>query len=96
MVEMAPFHNLPPALAHSLQKSHWVHMSIFPQSGTTRLERLIWLKYYNVQQRQIIFTLGSNAAKNTEFIKKASSKSCLELNSLQKIYWLCMSISSLR
>ncbi len=56
------------------QKNHWAHVSIFPRSGATRLERLIWLKYYNVQKRQIIFTLGLNAAKNTDFMKKAEVK----------------------
>ncbi len=60
-------------------------MSISPQGGARRLERLTWLKYYNVQKRQIIFTLGLNAVKNTDFMKKSSSKSCLELNSLQKV-----------
>ncbi len=69
---------------NSLQKSHWAHMSISLRNGARRLERLIWLKYYYVQKQQIIFTLRLNAAKNTNFIKKASSKSCLELNSLQK------------
>ncbi len=77
---------------YNLQKQ--VHMSISPQSKDRRLERLIWLKYYNLQKRQIIFTLGLNAAKNTDCMKKASSKSCLELNSLQKSHWLHMSISS--
>ncbi len=30
---------------------------------------------------KLIFTLGLNAAKNTDFMEKASSKSHLELNS---------------
>ncbi len=34
-----------------VQKSPRGHMSIFPQSGARRLERLIWLKYYFVLKR---------------------------------------------
>ncbi len=79
---------------NSLQKSHWAHMSIFPQSGARLPERLTRLKYYNVPKRQIIFTLGLNAAKNTDIMKEASSKSSLELNCLQKSHWLHMCISS--
>ncbi len=33
-------------------------MFISPRSGARRLERLIWLKYYNVQKRQIILVMG--------------------------------------
>ncbi len=32
-----------------------------------------------------LYSLWLNAAKNIDFMKKALSKSCLELNSLQKI-----------
>ncbi len=56
---------------NSLQKSQLARMYISPQSGDKGLERLIWLKYYNEQKRQIIFTLGLNAVKNTNFIKKS-------------------------
>ncbi len=56
---------------NSLQKSHWAHMSISPWRGDRQLERFIWLKYYNVQKRQIIITLVLNVAKNTDFMKKA-------------------------
>ncbi len=59
--------------------------------GARGLGRLIWLKY-NVQKWQIILTLGLNAAKNTDFMEKASSKSCLELNSSQRGQWrTCLS-----
>ncbi len=34
-------------------KSPWAHMSIFPRSGATGLERLIWLLYYMVLKLQI-------------------------------------------
>ncbi len=78
---------------NSLQKSHWAHMSVSPRNGARQLERLIWLKYYNVQ-KQIIFTLEPNAAKNTDFMKKTLSKRCLELNSQQKSHWLHKSIST--
>ncbi len=68
-------------------------MSISPRCGAGRLKRLIWLKYYNVQKRQITFTLGLNTVKNTAYMEKASSKSCIELNSLQKSQWAQMSTS---
>ncbi len=69
---------------NSLQESQWAHMSISHWSKATGLKNLIWLKYYNVQNWQITFTSGLNAAKNNAYVEKGSSKSCLELNSLQK------------
>ncbi len=45
-------------------------MSIFPRSGARVLKGLKWLKYYNLQKRQITFTLGLNAAKNTDYMEK--------------------------
>ncbi len=80
--------------SNSLQKIHWAHLSISTQSGARWLERLIWLKYYYVQKREIIFTLGLNSVKNIDFMKKALSKSFLTVNSLQKSQWLHTSISS--
>ncbi len=44
------------------------------------------LKSYNVQKREIRFTLGINATKNTHYNKKASNKSCWELNFVQKVH----------
>ncbi len=64
-----------------------------PQEWTRVLEKLIQLKYYNVQKWQITFTLGLNAAKNNFYVEKGSSKSCLELNFLQKSQWAHMFIS---
>ncbi len=51
-------------------------MSIYPLSRARDLERLIWLKYYIVLKLQITFNLdtfnfGSNATKNTYYIKKS-------------------------
>ncbi len=47
-------------------------MSISPQSGVRRLERLIWLKYYIVLKKQIItFNLGLNTDKNTDYTEKS-------------------------
>ncbi len=77
----------------SLQENWWAHMSITHWNGVTGLIRFIWLKYYNEQKWQIIFTLGLNAAKNNDYMEKSCSKSCLELNSLQKSLQVCMSIS---
>ncbi len=75
-----------------VQKSLQAHMSIYPQSGDRGLERLIWLKYYIALNWRITFNLGLNAAKNTHPIKKASNKSCSELNFVQKSPWAHMSI----
>ncbi len=55
-----------------LQKSPRTHMFIISWCGATRLERLIWLKYYILLKEQITFTLGLNAAKNTHHIQKYS------------------------
>ncbi len=44
-------------------------MSI-PPNGATGIGRLIWLRFYNVQKWQITFTLGLDADKNTDYIKK--------------------------
>ncbi len=38
-----------------LQRSLRAHMSVSPQSGARRCERLIWLKYYIVLKWQITF-----------------------------------------
>ncbi len=53
----------------------------------------MWLKYYFVLKRKNSFKLGLNAAKNTHQIKKASNKSCLKLNFLQKSPRVHMSTS---
>ncbi len=45
-------------------------MSISDQSGPSGLERLIWLKYFNVLKWQIKFTLRLNAEKNTNYMEK--------------------------
>ncbi len=49
-------------------KSPQAYMSISPRSGARELERLIWLKYSFVLKQQNTFTLGLNAAKNTNHI----------------------------
>ncbi len=60
-------------------------MSICPLCGAGGLKRLVWLKYYIIPKWQITFNLGPNAAKNTHYIeKKASNKSRLELNLIQR------------
>ncbi len=46
-------------------------MSISPVSGTVELQRLQCLKYYyNVLKWESKFSLGLNAAKITDYIKK--------------------------
>ncbi len=41
-----------------------------PWRGATSLQRLAFLKYYNVQERQSKLTLGPNVAENTSDFKK--------------------------
>ncbi len=43
-------------------------MSITPRSGATSLQRLAFLKYYNVQKWQSKLNLGLNAVKNTPYL----------------------------
>ncbi len=73
----------------------YVYTALSPlfQSGARELERLMWLKHYNVLKWQIAFILGLNADKNTDSMEKASSKSYLKLHSLQKTQWACICIS---
>ncbi len=52
------------------QKSQWAHMSIFPSNEARGLQRLVRFKYYIVLKWKIRFTLGIDAAKNTDYIKK--------------------------
>ncbi len=40
---------------------------------------------YDVQKWQITFTLGLNAGENTDYMEKATSKRCLELNSYKNV-----------
>ncbi len=56
----------------------YIHL---PPEWSKGLERLIWLKYYNVHKWQMTFILGWNTTKNTDYMKKRFK--CLELNSLQ-------------
>ncbi len=46
-------------------------MAISPTSGVRGLQRSVRVKFYNVQEREIRFTLGLNAAKNTHFMEKS-------------------------
>ncbi len=52
------------------KKSQWAYMSIYPRSGTRELQRFICLKYYNALKWLSTFTVGLNAAENTDYIKK--------------------------
>ncbi len=54
-----------------VQKSPRAHMSIYPRSGARGLERLTWLKNFNVQKQKFRFTLGLNTAKYTHHMEKS-------------------------
>ncbi len=45
-------------------------MYISPRSGAMGLQRLPCSKYYNVLKWESRFTLGHNAAKNMDYMKK--------------------------
>ncbi len=47
-------------------------MFISSRSETRGLKRLIWLKYFHVQNWQITFTLRLTTAKNTNYMEKSS------------------------
>ncbi len=51
-------------------------MSIIPGRGATSLQKLAFLKYYNVQKWQSKLSLGPNTAKNTPYFKNFLNKSC--------------------
>ncbi len=63
-----------------------------PRSGIKGFERLPSLKYYNVQKWESEFTLGSTLPKIRIISKHASTKSCGELNSVQKSKYAYMFI----
>ncbi len=69
-----------------VQKSKWVHMSISPKRGVKDLQRLISFKCYKVLKWESRFTLGLNAAKNTDYIKKSFK---------EKLFWIKFSIKNL-
>ncbi len=46
------------------------HISIFPRTAAIGLQRLSFLKNFNVLEWEKRFCLGPNAAKNTCYIKK--------------------------
>ncbi len=64
-----------------------------PPEWSYGFQRSICLKSCNVQKWKIRFTIWLNAAKNRHDIKKASNKSCLELNFAQKSLRTHISIS---
>ncbi len=53
-----------------IHRSPRAHMSISHRSGDRGLERYASLKYFNVEKQKSRFTLGLDAAKNTNHIKK--------------------------
>ncbi len=77
-----------------LHKTQWNHMSLSSRSGARGLERLPWLKYYNVMKWESRFTLRLNTAQIFIISKKASNKNCPELNFLHKTQWKHISSTS--
>ncbi len=48
-----------------------MHMSISPWSGDKGLQRLPFMKFYNVLEEKCKFTIGLNTVKNIDHIKKS-------------------------
>ncbi len=46
-------------------------MSVYPWSGSRGFQILTCSKYYNVLKQEIRFTLGLNATKNSDYMKKS-------------------------
>ncbi len=67
---------------------------MYPKGGARGLQRFTFLKYYNAREWESTsrFTLGLNAAKNIDYIKNASSRSCVELNFVQKQFLIIIMI----
>ncbi len=63
---------------------------LYLRSGARGLQKLPFLKYYNVLEWKNRFNLGLYTAKITDYIFK---KNCSELNFLQKPQWthICLS-----
>ncbi len=60
-----------------------------PPEWSQGLERLIWLKYYDLVKQQITFTFGLNVGKSNELhLKKTSNKSSSELNNFYLKHFL--------
>ncbi len=68
-----------------IQKSSRAHMSISPTSGAREFERSVHLKSYNVQKWKLDSLWGSALPKIRITSKKASNKSCSELNFVKKV-----------
>ncbi len=53
-----------------VKRGQWAHMSISLGNEVRGLQRLPSLKYYNVQKWESRFSLGLNAAKSTDYMRK--------------------------
>ncbi len=65
-----------------------MHISISPRSGARGLQKLSFLKYYNVLEWESGFTLGLNAAENTDYIKMSLREKLFRIKFLQKTQWM--------
>ncbi len=54
-----------------LPKTPWTHISVSLRSGAKGIQRLPFLKYYNVLEWESRFVLGPNTAGNMDYIKKS-------------------------
>ncbi len=53
-----------------LQISQWARMSISHQSGARGMEKLIWLKYLNVQKMLNYIPFGAERCEKYHYMKK--------------------------
>ncbi len=75
-----------------LPRYRWMHISISLRSRARWLQILPFLKYFNVLEWESRFTLGLNAAKNTDYIKK-SFKKLFKIKFATKDQWTHIFIS---
>ncbi len=61
-------------LRTKIVQTYWTYSSISSRIGARGLQRLSLVKYYNVLEWESRFTLGLNAAKNTDYFKKFFKK----------------------
>ncbi len=69
-----------------------MHLYISPRSGARGYQKLQFLKYYNVLEWESGFTLGMDAANNTNYIKKSLKQKLFSIKFPTKTLWTHISI----
>ncbi len=77
-----------------LQKTQETHMSIVLESRARGLQRLLFLKYYDVLKYENRFVLGLNAVKNSDYVTKCFKQKLFRVKFPTKKRWRRISLSS--